>query len=675
MRKKPWRLQAAMRSALLMAGLAAPSALFSTELGSTAHAGTWTTQLSAEGPTQFSSLSCANFLVCTAVGGGPADGASIYRTTDGGATWTRQHAPAGVQSLSSVSCPTTSFCLAESYLTYPLTLAEVTYVSTTDGGAVWSGVGRASAYGSPGPLHCASPTLCYQLNTLESGMEQSTDGGKEWTTLSMPFTVDDMSCVHSISCAVVGPSATSTSVVEFARIVGDSAEVIDQVALPRATGADEEGTVSCSTLRSCTVMEGGTGGFAALTTRDFGAKWALASHLPPSITNLRALSCGDPKDCLALSAGVDPSTLIAVTTDDDWATRSASTIASAPDGWSGTGLSCHAGGRCFVAGAGLSDDVLLSRDGKAAAWRTTTLPDGTAPLTEVACPTTSSCLALGTGVALVSGDDGATWSPATTPPSTSVQFDALTCPTSSTCLGGVASSSTSPSPLMYRTTDGGMTWASVTIATASATDLRINSIACMSASDCVATTNEQILATSDGGAIWEPYATEFGSLDSVSCGSSSDCVAVGFSGDVVATTDGGATWAVAATVETAFGGVSCTTATVCFASGIVDEPGGLSFEDPAAVYESTDDGQQWSQVGTPTGAGGVGGISCQASSCQVFTSGPYNSVLETSNDEGVDWTQVSLPASMLFDAASNASGGWIVVGGDEQNGAFVSTSP
>jgi photosystem II stability/assembly factor-like uncharacterized protein len=151
-----------------------------------------------------------------------------------------------------------------------------------------------------------------------------------------------------------------------------------------------------------------------------------------------------------------------------------------------------------------------------------------------------------------------------------------------------------------------------------------------------------IFATSDGGAHWnEQY--ELGDGDdfwSIDCPTVDNCVAASPAGPesasptgtVVWTDDGGSTWTTSVSSPALWGtgSLSCPSATVCYAGG-----------SQRGVAVSTDGGQTWTQLDTPSV---VGEVSCPTvSTC--FGLSDYDMVGTT--DGGSSWNALALPSLYL----------------------------
>jgi photosystem II stability/assembly factor-like uncharacterized protein len=193
----------------------------------------------------------------------------------------------------------------------------------------------------------------------------------------------------------------------------------------------------------------------------------------------------------------------------------------------------------------------------------------------VACPTVSTCYAVGIsaprvspGSALtpaqtvieVTRDGGATWSPSVPAPGVELGTS-LSCPGSATCMIAGAPASPSATDHLYITIDGGQSWTSNPMPTQSEGDVQLS---CTSATACVAeesravegghTVGSDVFSTTNGGRTWTTSALPNGFTSySLQCSADGRCVIGGdaaVSGTpaslptpmVLYSTDGGVTW-------------------------------------------------------------------------------------------------------------------------------------
>ncbi len=190
----------------------------------------------------------------------------------------------------------------------------------------------------------------------------------------------------------------------------------------------------------------------------------------------------------------------------------------------------------------------------------------------VACPTVSTCYAVGIsahpvspGSALtpaqtvieVTRDGGATWSPSVPAPGVELGTS-LSCPGPTTCMIAGAPASPSATDHLYITIDGGQSWTSNPMPTESEGDVQLS---CTSATACVAeesraaegghTVGSDAVSTTNGGRTWTTSAlpNDFISF-SLQCSVDGRCVIGGdtaISSDlptpmVLYSTNGGVTW-------------------------------------------------------------------------------------------------------------------------------------
>lgn len=225
---------------------------------------------------------------------------------------------------------------------------------------------------------------------------------------------------------------------------------------------------------------GGVGGAAAVySTSNGGAFWSQAT-LPATQAPLLAVSCPSTKVCVAVR-GIHTGTSAradALYSADGGASWSAGTLPPAltePDNDSDDPF-CPSSSRCVVVGSGTTQSgqgvtLALYSTNSGASWQETKLPTTTTyQLDSVACPTASSCVAVGglgssgtAGMALFCQDGGATWALGTVP-ATVQNLAAVSCLSATVCaavvgFGGPQTGSSGPSPGgAVFTHDGGASW-------------------------------------------------------------------------------------------------------------------------------------------------------------------------------------------------------------------------
>ncbi len=674
-------MRRALRAGASLSAVLAVSMAASLPAGATAHATQrapgWQARVTVSGDTSFSDVSCATLRVCTAVGGGATERASIFRTTDGGRAWARQLAPASTTSLDAVSCPSTTFCLAYGNGPY-----EPVFVVTRNGGASWTSLLGASAQmGALYGLECVTTRVCYEL--LQGGLGISTDGGAAWSQLwwSNSFTALSLSCPAAATCFVAGIDG-SAFIVRKSIDFGKSVRTVRSLPAPSLANT---AAISCPRPADCVAVWSSGARSRMYSTADGGMTWRPRA-VPAGGDHVDVVSCTTSGYCaVAATSSTHRGVRVASTSSASGPWR-ITTAPTATTTWYDGDITCPRAGRCYLAGLGTATNSIDQGNTAGPWWRRDVVRGGPGPLTVVACPSATLCVAAGSGVADVSTDGATSWSAASTPPPSSVSLSGIACPTTSSCLavGGVEGSDGPSGAAVYRTTDAGADWHKVAVAPGDAT---LSAVACATATTCIATSSDdtaKVLRSTDAGMTWSAVALPASAyLESVSCGSATDCLAVGYGDDdsgVLSTTNAGSTWAMEPTSSVpgyGFVSVTCSSASTCVAAGDATitpargEPG-------AGVYETTNGATSWTQLATPGTSPAA--IACAGSVCQEISTtppwyGPPVSTLQTSSDGGTDWTVATVPDQCaLSDLAVTPGGRWVVVGGNALNGALILTS-
>ncbi len=351
----------------------------------------------------------------------------------------------------------------------------------------------------------------------------------------------------------------------------------------------------------------------------------IADLSDPAMTTgtLSGVACPSATACLAVGSGPSQGADAVASVTGSSATWGALTPSSGDTGnfYAWNAIACPSATACLAVGADNLNAVVTIATLSAGTWSwtpTTELPNdatGAGSLDAIACPSTTTCLAVGSdgegvGIATVATAtaSGWTWSPETTllaDASGQGGLNAIACPSATTCVAvgsdgslGVAASATG--------TGATWTWGSesaVELGAASPGLGGLNGVACPSATTCVAVgwDNTDAVVTSGtraaSGWTWlpeqivTPDASGGGELSAVACPSSAVCVAVGSTianGDVVSTsTNGvytaevatatlstaGVTWSPVSDVapdptgSDALAGISCLSAATCVAVG------------------------------------------------------------------------------------------------------------
>src|ERR1017187_314861 len=101
-------------------------------------------------------------------------------------------------------------------------------------------------------------------------------------------------------------------------------------------------------------------------------------------------------------------------------------------------------------------------------WTTQTVPSGTSYLNAIACPSTTTCYAVGENnsnsgaIILATTNSGSTWTTQTVPSGTNY-LKAIACPSTTTCYAVGEDSSGSGGAIILATINSGSTWSAQTV--------------------------------------------------------------------------------------------------------------------------------------------------------------------------------------------------------------------
>jgi len=194
-------------------------------------------------------------------------------------------------------------------------------------------------------------------------------------------------------------------------------------------------------------------------TTDGGRTWTSASM--PGTFRAYDLQCPSPEDCV--STGEAPGTYDV-------------TNPNGPDGFANSGAAAYTtdGGR---------------------SWKRGSVPSPQSMVTGLSCSNASHCMALNGNdptVAVFTDNGGSSWTTSSIDRSTTLSLHATACPSSVDCWAtgddvpdGVRPSSGEFSPVIFATTDGGVTWSSSALPpTQGATATSVGRISCPSTTEC-----------------------------------------------------------------------------------------------------------------------------------------------------------------------------------------------
>jgi photosystem II stability/assembly factor-like uncharacterized protein len=209
--------------------------------------------------------------------------------------------------------------------------------------------------------------------------------------------------------------------------------------------------------------------------------------------------------------------------------------------------------------------------------------DSASSLTDISCPSVSTCFAVGSNFILSTSDGGGSWTQQLVG-GTNFSLMGIDCPTITVCFAVGAMQDASAA--VYYTTNGGVTWT----LKPSAGPRDLSRISCASIQNCVAVGYWGSAIRTTDGVNWSTgLSPTTQQLFSVDCPSTTACFAGTNTGEIIATTDGGATWSLQSSPAGGFWGVDCITPIRCLAAG-----------DGGSILSTTNGGSNWSAQSSGT---------------------------------------------------------------------------
>lgn len=350
-----------------------------------------------------------------------------------------------------------------------------------------------------------------------------------WTAGSSSPGEGGLTCPTTATCYLTGPTSigplTSQPVPVDSVFVSKDAGVDWSGPLELPAGTTFTTTLQCPSENDClaggTSVEPGESGdlYLLLSTTDGGQSWQ-ETPLPAGVGGLRALSCLSVDTCFGLTGsfstasalgmgqfyGTTPQPGTFLATTDGGSTWSQSTL---PTQDTIALLDCTAGTSCVAAGVQYGGSsgtqtsaIALVTNDDGATWSSVALT-GAATTTALSCPTMNDCFALGS------------WSEVVPTPSY-----ATYCKKGLPCLGPGGSTFTAGVSQVYATTNGGTSWTADPFPD-SFPEVDAHLLTCPSVDQCWVSGSDEVPTTTT-----DPNAS-FGSPDSPV---------------VLTTDDGGATW-------------------------------------------------------------------------------------------------------------------------------------
>lgn len=334
-------------------------------------------------------------------------------------------------------------------------------------------------------------------------------------------------------------------------------------------------SVSCPSASSCTAVGEYYPGGALVETMT-GSSWAASK--PPLPGNDRSdsgglgyVACGSASSCTATGFYVDSSGHPQMMLETGWGTSWTATRIPAPagaiSGQSGLGpVACSSASSCTVLGS-YEDSKFISHamliTGSGTSWTITKVPlpanaaaDSTVYLSSVACPSVSSCIAVGTyinseggGEGLLLTGSGTSWTATEAPlpaGAAGLHLETVACTSAAACAAGGTYVDSNGFGQGLLLTGSGTAWtateAPVPAGARADSEAYVSSIACPHTSSCVATggyesgpSGDQLSALwKESGASWivtvPPVpvgAASIAEIGPIACLSVSLCTAVG----------------------------------------------------------------------------------------------------------------------------------------------------
>jgi hypothetical protein len=650
-------------------------------------------------PVVLSSVSCVDGDQCVAAGYAeePTGNHALVERRNG-TSWTldRVPQPAGASDveLAGVSCAAVDDCVAVGH-------ADNAALIERYDGAHWSieatlGVAGATT-ATLRSVSCVGASWCVAVGETDLGSLTETWNGDHWTVVapsadSSPGSIlTAVSCASPARCVAVGDDGFSAVAIST---------VWDGTAwhgsYPPGINADD---VECRTGVGC--MEVGAdylGSTTAVFARLTGDRWTPLR--PPVQRELFAVSCPTAGVCAIVSNAIADGTVLNVGMGRHWSRTDESANRSQFED-----VTCTSATRCWAVGwhynpHGQKLPIVDRWNGSSWVAETVALPTGDADtdLSDVACASTSRCMAVGgyaldhsDGAPLVEQLRGGSWTAtalARPQGQSSAGLDAVSCVDPSFCMAvGFGQVLNGSRDAAFAERWNGTQWTASTFAaqTGGAGSLFWN-VACTSRSNCFAvgafgpTTNLPLIMRWDGSR-WQrvdvpaPSGARVAVLSDIACPSSMSCIAVGSADtDTLVEQWNGTQWAqvagpiVVLVQSSAFRSVSCATASACLAFG--DLGNGPDDSQLAARY----DGASWSTVNTAQPAGAaytnLGDVSCSAAD-DCLAVGTYNdgsaSHALAEHYDGTGFTQDTVPALAGpypdFAGTDCVGGTCVVVGG------------
>lgn len=460
--------------------------------------------------------------------------------------------------------------------------------------------------------------------------------------------ITGIACVTKTTCEAV----SSDSSFAYRTTDGGSQWAVQQLAINY--GYNPTVRISCPSLDVCVVVSDGV----PQSTDNAGSSWTADSVPSGSNTDFVGISClAGSQVCVAATSDGLEYTTHAASASISWKSG------TLPAGTFNFGdVACLSSSKCIAVGGSSSNAVVLQTDNSGATWTLqANLTGSFEGLSLVACPSTDECLAAGPdGWYETTNESGTpTWSNESGP----ANFDVfqLSCPSTSDCYVGYGSD-------VFSTNDAtslSATWNEEALPVSANVNI-VYGIDCPSTAVCVAvgstngTPNVGFVVTtsnasSGASANWrnQQLPTTVGEVAGIACPSPTVCEAVGYASEtgpvkILRSTNGGTSWVEQTNHPTppgeqALNAVACPSTTVCFAVG---RAAGVPI-----IFNTSNAGSSWKSEVVPSSvtAGDLLSITCaSASACEASGASSSNGLLLTTTNGGAGpsgWVVRTLPAN------------------------------
>jgi photosystem II stability/assembly factor-like uncharacterized protein len=310
-------------------------------------------------------------------------------------------------------------------------------------------------------------------------IDATVDGGTSWRPETVavlgPTSLTSISCPTAGTCMAVGSTDITSAVVGAVLVTTDGGRTWTSVGPP--SGSVDLSAVTCAAAGDCLVLASSGAGWWSASTSDGGQVWQRTGNLPTGFDGASSLACNGPTQCVTVgyvTKAQGQGTGAVAVTDDGGGTWAAGTVPAGTGLLHGvacpTLLSCIAVGTTATATTDItpaSSQLLTSTDG-GHTWTGLSAPAGVDDAYSIACPTTTTCITVGTrwtsakpptptGGVVVSTDAGTSW---TDPPLRYLPsgLTAVACPASTTCVttgGDVVAQVVLPTPARPRSSGRG----------------------------------------------------------------------------------------------------------------------------------------------------------------------------------------------------------------------------